>query len=58
MGISLGVVGLGAFGSAFAPLFKNHPLVDRIAPCDREPERVERSARDPSFGDKFRQSDA
>ena len=31
MGISLGLVGLGSFGSGFAELFKRHPLVDRIA---------------------------
>ena len=58
MGVSLGLVGLGAFGSAFAGLFKRHPLVDRIALCDREPERIEKFARDPSFRDKFRESDA
>jgi hypothetical protein len=37
MGISLGLVGLGSFGSSFARLFKNHPLVDRIGLCDLEP---------------------
>ena len=35
-------MGLGQFGKAFAPLFKAHPLVDRIALCDREPERIEK----------------
>ena len=58
MGISLGVVGLGAFGSSFAELFKSHPLVDRIALCDREKERVEAFAKKESFQDKFDQSDA
>ena len=58
MGISLGLVGLGAFGSEFAPLFKSHPLVDRIALCDREPERVARFAREPSFQSKFKPADA
>lgn len=58
MGISLGLVGLGAFGSSFARLFKNHPLVDRVGLCDREPERVARFAEDASFGDKFTLSDA
>ncbi len=53
MGISLGLVGLGAFGSEFAPLFMSHPLVDRIALCDREPERVARFARDPASGPSF-----
>ena len=36
MGISIGLVGLGSFGGAFAPLFKSHPRVDRIGVCDRE----------------------
>jgi predicted dehydrogenase len=58
MGISIGLVGLGAFGSAFAELFKNHPLVDRVALCDREPERVAAFAGRESFQDKFRPSDA
>jgi len=58
MGISLGLVGLGAFGKSFAPLFKSHPLVDRIALCDMEPERVARFAEDPSFQDKFDAKDA
>jgi predicted dehydrogenase len=58
MGISVGLVGLGSFGSAFAPLFKRHPLVDRIALCDRESERVARFAQRPDFQDKFRAADA
>lgn len=57
MGISLGLVGLGSFGSSFARLFKNHPLVDRVGLCDREPERVARFAEDTSFSDKFTPSD-
>ena len=40
MGISLGLVGLGAFGKEFADLFMSHPLVDRIALCDREADRM------------------
>jgi len=58
MGISLGLVGLGSFGSAFADLFMNHPLVDRIALCDREPDRVRAFAEKPSWRRKFRPSDA
>ena len=58
MGISIGLVGLGAFGSAFIPLFMKHPLVDRIALCDTEPERVARFARDLAIQDKFRPCDA
>lgn len=40
MGIKLGLVGLGSFGRAFAPLFANHPLVDSIGLCDLEEERI------------------
>ncbi len=58
MGISIGLVGLGSFGSGFAELFKRHPLVDRIALCDREPERVAKFAELDSWQDKFRPSDA
>lgn len=57
MGISLGLVGLGSFGSAFAELFKNHPLVDRVALCDREPERIKKFADRQSFQNKFSSSD-
>lgn len=57
MGISLGLVGLGSFGSAFAELFKNHPLVDRIALCDLEPERIQRFAEKESWRDKFNPRD-
>ncbi len=53
MGISIGLVGLGQFGSAFAPLFKAHPLVDRIALCDREADRIRRFADDPFYADKL-----
>jgi len=58
MGISVGLVGLGSFGSAFAELFKNHPLVDRVALCDREPERVRAFSERESWRDKFKPSDA
>ena len=57
MGISLGLVGLGAFGRCFADLFKAHPLVDRIALCDREPERMEAYAGKESWQDKFNRRD-
>lgn len=40
MGISIGMVGLGSFGSEFVPLFESHPLVDRIGLCDLEPDRL------------------
>ncbi len=53
MGISLGLVGLGAFGSCFAPLFKAHPLVDRIALCDQESDKLKVWAERPSFQNKL-----
>ena len=58
MEISIGLVGLGAFGSAFAELFKSHPLVNRVGLCDREPERVEKFASRESWQDKFNKKDA
>src|SRR5512136_1983723 len=57
MGISLGLVGLGAFGSEFAELFRAHPLVDRIGLCDREPERMARFAQRDAWKSKLRPLD-
>ncbi len=53
MGISLGMVGLGSFGRAFADLFMSHPLVDRVALCDLEPERIAAFADRESWRKKF-----
>ena len=58
MGISIGMVGLGAFGSGFVELFKQHPLVDRIGLCDRESDRIEKFASREDFKDKFDPKDA
>jgi len=58
MGISIGLVGLGSFGSAFADLFMSHPLVDRIGLCDLEPERMDAFARKSSWAHKFSPRDA
>ncbi len=57
MGISLGLVGLGAFGKGFADLFKKHPVVDRVGLCDREPERMKFFASQDSWKDKFDRGD-
>ncbi|MFA6723888.1 MAG: Gfo/Idh/MocA family oxidoreductase, partial [Lentisphaeria bacterium] len=57
MGISLGLVGLGSFGSQFAKLFKAHPDVDRIALCDSEPEKVKKFLEDPFMADKVSAAD-
>jgi len=58
VGIRLGLVGLGSFGSAFAPLFRRHPLVDRVALCDQDPGRVAAVANHPDFRDTFAPGDA
>jgi predicted dehydrogenase len=52
MGIKLGLVGLGAFGSAFAPLFASHPLVDSVILCDAEADKVKKHAEDPTIAPK------
>lgn len=58
MAISIGLVGLGQFGSAFADLFMSHPLVSRIGLCDREPDRIEKFAGKESWAGKFNPKDA
>lgn len=40
MGISIGIVGCGRFAPGFIRLFRDHPLVDRVALCDIVTERV------------------
>ncbi|MBO5724494.1 MAG: Gfo/Idh/MocA family oxidoreductase [Lentisphaeria bacterium] len=57
MGISLGLVGLGAFGGAFARLFAVHPAVSRIGLCDCEKDKVERYAKDPVIRQKLSDKD-
>jgi predicted dehydrogenase len=57
MGISIGLVGLGSFGSCFTPLFKSHPLVDRIGLCDREASLLAKFANDPFYQDKLNPRD-
>ncbi len=58
MGISLGLVGLGSFGSVFAPLFKSHPGVDRIAFCDLNRASLAKFVNDPFYRDKFNPKDS
>jgi predicted dehydrogenase len=57
MGISVGLVGLGSFGSVFADLYMSHPLVDRIGLCDLEPERIEGFASREAWQTKFDRRD-
>ncbi len=44
MGISIGIVGVGMFGQGFVRLFRDHPLVDRIALCDVKAGRLAKVA--------------
>ena len=53
MGLKLGMVGLGAFGACFAPLFASHPLVDSIASCDLEADRLKKYVDDPLYTKKL-----
>lgn len=40
MSISVGIVGLGAFGRHFVRLFRDHPHVHRVALCDLKADRL------------------
>lgn len=57
MGISLGLVGLGAFGKGFAELFRKHPAVGRVGLCDRETARMEVFASREAWKGKFDRKD-
>lgn len=57
MGIKLGLVGLGSFGTGFAPLFKAHPLVDAIAICDAEETKLTPWLEREDFKDKLNPKD-
>lgn len=52
MGIKLGLVGLGSFGTAFAPLFTAHPLVDSVVLCDAEGSRIKDVLANPGIAAK------
>lgn len=53
MGVKIGMVGLGQFGSNFVKLFKAHPLVSKIVLCDCEPSKVKAFSDDPFMADKL-----
>jgi predicted dehydrogenase len=44
MGITVGMVGVGAFAQSFIPLFKAHPLVDEVVLCDIDAQKLARNA--------------
>ncbi len=41
MGISVGICGVGAFADSFIPLFRAHPLVDRVVLCDLDAAKLQ-----------------
>ena len=53
MGIKIGLVGLGTFGTIFAPLFAGHPLVDSVVLCDAEADRIAQNAAIPVVSRKL-----
>ncbi|MCC7490804.1 MAG: Gfo/Idh/MocA family oxidoreductase [Fimbriimonadaceae bacterium] len=58
MGIRLGVVGCGAFGSSFIGLFKKHPAVSRLALCDLSPDLLRRRAEQHQVSETYDSLDA
>jgi predicted dehydrogenase len=44
VGITVAVVGVGAFGVAFVPIYARHPDVDAVIVCEPDPARRERVA--------------
>ena len=45
MGLRVGFVGCGGFASSFIPLFRLHPLVEKVVLCDRKPDRLAEKAK-------------
>lgn len=44
MGIKIGMVGVGAFAQCFIPLYKAHPLVDKVVLCDLDEKKLQENA--------------
>jgi len=58
MGISVGLVGLGEFGSHFMSLYKAHPNVERLALCDLNRDRLENYAKKYEISETYPSLDA
>jgi predicted dehydrogenase len=41
MGVTVGIVGAGAFSQPFIPLFQEHPLVDEVVLCDLDAAKLQ-----------------
>lgn len=44
MSIKIGIVGVGSFAQCFIPLFKAHPLVERVVLCDLDSDKLAQNA--------------
>ena len=58
MGIKVGMVGVGAFAQCFIPLFKAHPLVDKVVLCDLDAAKLIRNAEEHGIADTSPSLDA
>ena len=58
MGIKVGMVGVGAFAQSFIPLFKAHPLVNRVVLCDLDEEKLHQNAEKHGIADTCPSLDA
>ena len=43
MSLHIGMVGIGSFAQSFIPLFKAHPLVERVILCDLDKEKLQQN---------------
>ncbi|MFQ6048558.1 MAG: Gfo/Idh/MocA family protein, partial [Phycisphaerae bacterium] len=57
MGITIGIVGVGRFGTGFVRLFRDHPLVDRVAICDINTDRLASCAKRFQISETYRDLD-
>ncbi|MCA1594824.1 MAG: Gfo/Idh/MocA family oxidoreductase [Chloroflexi bacterium] len=53
MSVSIGIVGVGSFGSGFVRLFRDHPLVSRIAVAETHSDRLARIAREYEIAETY-----
>lgn len=58
MAVSVGICGIGSFGSGFVRLFRDHPLVSRVALCDLVPDRLAWAAREFGISETYESLDA
>ena len=44
MGLQIGMVGVGSFAQSFIPLFRAHPLVERVILCDLDADKLQENS--------------